>query len=158
MPYYSEFGACAEGETCVNGVAIDDQKHYAICVNIEDYTSFGGVGADGEKKEEGAAEVTKIIQSRLAVERGRDSALKVILIGDDSKAVIAQNLSASALISSNVHPGILSQFPRAVSKKCSNCTEIGLTSVPTGTVRLSADMRLTENTSSVQIYVLLVSF
>ena len=156
MPYETQYGYCAEEEICLDGVARDERKHYAICVNLAGLTPKN-VSALGQEQS-GEGEVTNTIQSAIKVDRGRYIAAQIVVMEDKgSTAIMAQSLSLNALIAGNAQQhGDLWQIPKAVGQRCSNCTQVGLASVPPTAARLSADVRLQDHTKSVRLYVVVV--
>lgn len=156
MPYETQYGYCAEEETCLDGVARDEGKHYAICVNLTGLTPKNVSTLGQEQSEEG--EVTNTIQSAIKVDRGRYIAAQIVMMEDKgSTTIMAQSLSLNALIAGNAQQhGDLWQIPNAVSQRCSNCTQVGLASVSPTAARLSANVRLQDHTKSVRLYVVVV--
>ena len=152
MPYETEYGYCAEEEVCLDGVARDGGRHYAICVNLAGSIPRNISAMGGDQNGEG--EVTTTVQSAIEVGKGADFAAQIVMLEDDGfTAVVAQNLSINALIVGNIQQGGLWQTPRAVSQRCSNCTQVGLASVPPTAVRLSANVHLQDHIESVRLYV-----
>ncbi|KAL8795433.1 MAG: hypothetical protein Q9195_002022 [Heterodermia aff. obscurata] len=157
VPYETEYGYCAEEEICLDGVARDGGKHYAICVNLAGLIPRNDSAIRGEQGE-GEGEATKTIQSAIEVGNGRYFAAQIFMMEDDGSftAVVAQSLSLNALIAGNAPQGGLWQRPKAVSQRCSNCTQVGLASVPPTAARLSANVRLQDHVESARLYVVAV--
>lgn len=167
VPYEVQYGSCREEELCLDGVATQGGRHYAVCVNLQGKGagvtgSGGGLGVDGLRGEEVGAgaserEVARTIQSVVEVRRGRGFAVKIALRGDDgAKEVRAQSLSVKALLEGDGLQGGLWQTSKAISQRCGNCTQIGLASVPAQTARLSAEVHLDGDLGSVKMYVVAV--
>ena len=155
MPYETEYGYCAEEEVCLDGVARDEGKHYAICVNLAGLVLRNGSALGGEQRREG--QVTKTIQSAIEVGGGRHFAAQIVTMEDESfTAVVARSLSINALIADNPQQGDLWPTPKAVAQRCSNCTQTGLASVPPTATILSAKVDLQDYVESARLYVVAV--
>ena len=155
MPYETEYGYCGEEEVCLDGVARDGGRHYAICVNLAGLIPRNS-SAMGEYQS-GEGEVTTTFQSAIEVGNGAHFAAQIVMMKDDGlTAVVAQSLSINALIVGNAQQGGLWQTPKAVSQRCSNCTQVGLASVPPTAARLSANIRLQDHIQSARLYVVAV--
>ena len=155
MPYETQYGSCAEEEVCLDGVARDGGKHYAICVNLAGFVLRNGSALGGEQSREG--QVTKTIQSAIELDNRRHFAAQIVMMEDEGfTAVVAQSLSLNALIAGNAQQGEPWQTPKAVAQRCSNCTQVGLASIPPTAASLSANIRLQDHTESVRLYVVAV--
>ena len=155
MPYETEYGYCTEEEVCLDGVARDGGRHYAICVNLAGVVLRNGSALDGQQR--GEAQVTKTIQSAIKVGKGRYFAAQIVIMEDEGfLAVVAQSLSINALIAGNAAPGDLWQTPKIMTRRCSNCTQIGLASVPPTATRISANVDLQDEIESARLYVVAV--
>ena len=154
MPYETEYGSCKEEEVCLDGVATDEGRHYAICVNLAGLVLRNGSALGGEQKREG---VTKTVQSAIQVDRERHVAAQVVMMEDEGfTAVVAQSLSINALIAGNAQQGDLWQSPQSVAQRCSNCTQIGLASIPPATARLNTNVHLQGHIERARLYVVAV--
>ena len=152
MPYVTEYGYCAEEEVCLDGVARVGGKHYAICVNLAGLVPRDGSATDGEQI--GKGEVTKTM---IEVGKGGHFATQIVIMEDDGfTPVVAQNLSISALIAGDAQEGALWQTPKTVSRRCINCTQVGLASIPPTAARLSANIHIQDHIESARLYVLAV--
>ena len=155
MPYETEYGYCAEEEVCLDGVARDGGRHYAICVNLAGLIPRNSSAMGGERRREG--EVAKTIRSAIEVGNGGHFATQIVMMQDDGfTPVVAQSLSINAMIAGDAQQGGLWQTPRTVSQRCSNCTQVGLASVPPTAARLSANVDLQDHIKSARLYVMAV--
>ena len=146
----------------MDGVARNDGRHYAICVDLGGSVPLGEGGVDGGgadyADEKGEGEVKRTFQSTVEVTRGKEFGVKVVLMEDDgSTAVIAESLGLKALVGREELQGSRFQKPRAVEQKCSDCAEVGLKNVPANTARLGADVMLGEGTKTEKVMMFVVA-